>query len=140
MSAMNTLKKFGLEQAFNYVYKDPDKNFIKIMDWADKFSGGGFPTQRAMIREAISDPEHPYYPFIHRLVTDIDPHVMKTLAANLSPYFLSAVSMRILLAGRNRMNAVRNMAVISRGRFFLIQQVHVICTVQDAGQQSMETS
>lgn len=22
MSAMNTLKKFGLEQAFNYVYKD----------------------------------------------------------------------------------------------------------------------
>ena len=32
MSAMNTLKKFGLEQAFNYVYKDPDKNFIKIMD------------------------------------------------------------------------------------------------------------
>lgn len=37
MSAMNTLKKFGLEQAFNYVYKDPDKNFIKIMDWADKF-------------------------------------------------------------------------------------------------------
>ena len=31
MSAMNTLKKFGLEQAFNYVYKDPDKNFIKIM-------------------------------------------------------------------------------------------------------------
>lgn len=45
MSAMNTLKKFGLEQAFNYVYKDPDKNFIKIMDWADKFSGGGFPTQ-----------------------------------------------------------------------------------------------
>ena len=30
MSAMNTLKKFGLEQAFNYVYKDLDKNFIKI--------------------------------------------------------------------------------------------------------------
>ena len=29
MSAMNTLKKFGLEQAFNYVYKDPDKNFIR---------------------------------------------------------------------------------------------------------------
>ena len=54
MSAMNTLKKFGLEQAFNYIYKDPDKNFIKIMDWADKFSGGGFPAQRAMIREAIS--------------------------------------------------------------------------------------
>lgn len=133
MSAMNTLKKFGLEQAFNYVYKDPDKNFIKIMDWADKFSGGGFPTQRAMIREAISNPEHPYYPFIHRLVTDIDPHVMKL-------WLQTFLSMQILQAGRNRMNAVRNMAVISRGRSFLTQQVHVTCTVQDAGQQSMETS
>ena len=109
---MNTLKKFGLEQAFNYVYKDPDKNFIKIMDWADKFSGGGFPTQRAMIREVISNPEHPYYSFIHRLVTDIDPHVMKTLVAN---FFINAN----LAAGRNRMNAVRNMAVISRGQSFL---------------------
>lgn len=29
MSAMNTLKKFGLEQAFNYVYKDPDKNLSR---------------------------------------------------------------------------------------------------------------
>lgn len=133
MSAMNTLKKFGLEQAFNYVYKDPDKNFIKIMDWADKFSGGGFPTQRAMIRAAISNPEHPYYPFIHRLVTDIDPHVMKL-------WLQTSLSMQILQAGRNRMNAVRNMAVISRGQSFLTQQVHVTCTVQDAGQQSMETS
>ena len=133
MSAMNTLKKFGLEQAFNYVYKDPDKNFIKIMDWADKFSGGGFPTQRAMIREAISNPEHPYYPFIHRLVTDIDPHVMKTLAAN---FFINAN-----LAGWPRQDECRkNMAVISRGQSFLILQVPVICTVQDAGQQSMETS
>ena len=134
MSAMNTLKKFGLEQAFNYVYKDPDKNFIKIMDWADKFSGGGFPTQRAMIREAISDPEHPYYPFIHRLVTDIDPHVMKLW---LQTFFYQCKSCRL---EENRMNAVRNMAVISRGRSFLTQQVHVTCTVQDAGQQSMETS
>ena len=43
MSAMNTLKKFGLEQVIQIMFiKDPDKNFIKIMDWADKFSGGGF--------------------------------------------------------------------------------------------------
>lgn len=133
MSAMNTLKKFGLEQAFNYVYKDPDKNFIKIMDWADKFSGGGFPTQRAMIREVISNPEHPYYPFIHRLVTDIDPHVMKTLVAN---FFINAN-----LAGWKKQDECREKYGCNiRGQSFLTQQVHVTCTVQDAGQQSMETS
>ena len=26
MNAATTLKKFGLEQAFHYIYKDPDKN------------------------------------------------------------------------------------------------------------------
>lgn len=26
MNASNTLKKLGIEQTFNYIYKDPDKN------------------------------------------------------------------------------------------------------------------
>ena len=59
MNAANTLKKLGIEQTFNYIYKDPDKNMNKIMDWADKFSQGQFPFQREMIREAIENPEHP---------------------------------------------------------------------------------
>lgn len=83
MNATNTLKKLGIEQTFNYIYKDPDKNMIKLMDWADKFSDGEFPSQRKMIREAIENPEHPYYPYIRKLFTDVDPHVTKTLAVNL---------------------------------------------------------
>lgn len=83
MNAGNTLKKLGIEQTFNYIYKDPDKNMIKLMDWADKFSEGEFPSQRKMIREAIEDPEHPYYPYIHKLFKEVDPHVTKTLAVNL---------------------------------------------------------
>ena len=42
MNAMESIKKYGLEQAFNYLYKDPEKNLLKIMDWADKFAGGEF--------------------------------------------------------------------------------------------------
>lgn len=53
MNAANTLKKLGIEQTFNYIYKDPDKNMNKIMDWADKFSQGQFSSQRKMIREAM---------------------------------------------------------------------------------------
>lgn len=87
MDASTAIKKFGLEQAFNYLYKDPDKNLVKLMDWADKFAGGEFVTQRNIIREAITAPEHPYYPFIRRLVKDIDPEVMKTIAVN---FFVNA--------------------------------------------------
>lgn len=87
MNAANTLKKLGIEQTFNYIYKDPDKNMRKMMDWADKFSQGQFPSQREMIREAIENPEHPYYPYIRKLFKDVDPHVTKTLAVN---FFINA--------------------------------------------------
>lgn len=83
MNASNTLKKLGIEQTFNYIYKDPDKNMGKLMDWADKFSKGGFPSQRKAIREAIENPEHPYYSYIRKIFKDVDPNVAKTLAVNL---------------------------------------------------------
>lgn len=38
------------------------KIFVKLMDWADKFAGGEFETQRKLIREAITDPKHPTIP------------------------------------------------------------------------------
>ena len=31
MSASTTLSKFGLEQAFNYLYKAPEKNLRKML-------------------------------------------------------------------------------------------------------------
>lgn len=87
MNASNTLKKLGIEQTFNFIYKDPDKNMPKIMDWADKFSEGQFPSQRKIIREAITDPKHPYYNYIRRLFKEVDPKVTKTLAVN---FFINA--------------------------------------------------
>lgn len=83
MDVSNTIKRFGLEQAFDYLYKDPEKNLGKIMDWADKFSNGTFAPQRKAIREAIEDPNHPYHSYILHIVNDIDPEVMKTTAVNL---------------------------------------------------------
>lgn len=82
MDVSATIKKFGLEQAFRYLYKDPENNLLKIMDWADRFAGDEFVTQRRMIREAITDPSHPYYGFIRHILNDVDSHVMKTTAVN----------------------------------------------------------
>lgn len=87
MNVTTTIRKFGLEQAFNYLYKDPDKNLVKIMDWADKFAGDQLVPQRKMIREAMTNPEHPYYGFIRHILNDVDPHVMKTTAVN---FFINA--------------------------------------------------
>ncbi len=82
MDATTTLKKFGLEQAFRYLYKDPQKNMLKMMDWADKFSNGEFENHRKILRDVIQNPEHPYHQYVMNLVNDIDPEVVKTLATN----------------------------------------------------------
>lgn len=87
MNASNTLKKLGIEQTFNYIYKDPDKNIGKLMDWADKFSKGDFASQRKTIREAIENPKHPYYSYIRKIFREVDPNVAKTLAVN---FFINA--------------------------------------------------
>lgn len=88
MNATDTLKKFGLEKLIQYIYKDPDKNLVKLMDWADTFAKGEFEPQRKMIRTVITDPNHPYYSFVRRIISDVDPHVMKTIASN---FFINAV-------------------------------------------------
>ena len=54
MDVSTTMKKYGLEQAFKYLYKDPEKNLLKLMDWADKFAGEEFGPQRKMVREAMT--------------------------------------------------------------------------------------
>lgn len=87
MSVSGTLKKFGLEQTIQYLYKDPEKNLPKLMDWADKFAKGEFVKQREVIRDAMTNPDHPYYPFIRRIINDVDPNVMKTTAVN---FFINA--------------------------------------------------
>ena len=82
MSVSTTLAKSGLTKAFNHLYKDPEANLLEAMDWADKFSNGGFASQRAAIRKAISDPSDPYYPYVRHILNDVDPDIVKTLIVN----------------------------------------------------------
>ena len=87
MNVKSTIAKFGLTSAFDNLFKDPENNLPKLMDWADRFSNGKFPSQRKMIREAIEDPSNPYYPYVRHIINDVDPEVMKTLAVN---FFINA--------------------------------------------------
>ena len=87
MSVSSSVAKFGLTKAFDHLNKDPEANLVKLIDWADRFSNGRFPTQRAAIREAIEDPENAFYPYVRHIINDVDPEVMKTLAIN---FFINA--------------------------------------------------
>ena len=82
MDASTTLKKLGLEQIFKYLFKDPETNMIKLINWADKFAGGIFPSQRRVIRDVIENKDHPYHDYVMKLFRDVDHDVLKTLFTN----------------------------------------------------------
>ena len=82
MSVSTTMKKFGLEQAFNYLYKDPEKNMRKLFSWVEKYAGKMYPHQLEQVKDAIENPENPYYRYIRHLIGDVDQEVLKTVAVN----------------------------------------------------------
>jgi MoaA/NifB/PqqE/SkfB family radical SAM enzyme len=99
MQIPNSLKKFGIEQAVNYLTKDPEKNLPTLMGWVDKFAKGSFARQRDAIRDAINNPENVYHQLIMHIMRDIDTEVLKTTFVN---FFLNAN-----IIGWPRQDAVR---------------------------------
>lgn len=87
MDVSTTLKKFGIEQAFKYLYKDPENNMLKLMDWADTFCNGEFESQRAVIRKIMENPSEPYHNFLLKLLREVDSDVLTTTAVN---FFINA--------------------------------------------------
>ena len=130
MNLGNSLKKLGIEQTFKYVYKDPEPNMRKLMDWADRFAGDYFPGQRKVIREAIENPKHPYHDYILHLFRDIDQNVMTKLVTN---FFVNAS----LIGWKS---FARNITATFHGRSCSIPPVPVTCTAPDAGPPNTETS
>lgn len=99
MSVKTSIQKLELEKIFDYVYRNPDKNLVKVIDWADKFCPNEFESQRKIIREAITDCNHPYYSFIRRIINDVDSNVVKTLAVN---FFINAAMIGWPIQEENR--------------------------------------
>ena len=100
MKLVHSLEQFGLDRAIDMAYKDPDKNLMKIMDWADKFAGDDFVGARKEIRKELEDKNSPYQKYITHVINDINPDVAKTLLGN---FFLNAC-----LAGWKREDELRN--------------------------------
>ena len=86
------LAKFGINTAYSYIEKDPEKNLGKLMDWVDKFAGDdeetNFHKQRAVVRDVIDHPESNWYQFVMRLFNETDNDVLKKIFTN---FVLNAV-------------------------------------------------
>lgn len=90
MGISNSVKKFTLKTAFNYLEKNPEENVPKLLDWVDKFAGDGpysFKKQRNAIRWAINDPDNNFYTLTMDLLNNTDKGVMKAAFEN---FFLNA--------------------------------------------------
>ena len=82
MDISMSLKRFGIERAIRYLQKKPEKNLVRLMNAADAFAHGGFARQRNAIRQAITDPSHPYHDYILHMIRDVDPEVLQVLGVN----------------------------------------------------------
>ena len=86
------LAKLGINTAYSYIEKDPEKNMGKLMDWVDKFAGDdeetNFHKQRAVVRDVIDHPESNWYQFVMRLFNETDNDVLKKIFTN---FVLNAV-------------------------------------------------
>ena len=86
MQLSDKIKKFSVEQAIDYLNKNPVKNLPKLLDWADTFCAGKFEGQRRAIRKACLDPTDAHYPMVQHILNDIDPAVLKTTLVNFFIY------------------------------------------------------
>ena len=86
------LAKLGINTAYSYIEKDPEKNLGKLMDWVDKFAGDdeetNFHKQRAVVRDVIDHPESNWYQYVMRLFDETDNDVLKKIFTN---FVLNAV-------------------------------------------------
>ena len=82
MNIKESLVSFGLERMVDQIYKDPQTALPKVMDWADRFSGGLYEPHRKKFRSIINDPQDPYYGMIRKVFTDLDRSTVKKLLIN----------------------------------------------------------
>lgn len=73
---------FGIKQTLRYLRKDPENTLPKIMNLADKLSGGQLETQRNTIRKVIEDKDSNWHKFLINALTRLDPDVIEKLITN----------------------------------------------------------
>lgn len=80
---LEELKLFGLNKVIDYLDKDPDKNILKMIEWAKALDRADYfvgPIQ--LIEDVVQDEDSNWHKFVKSFYTDIDDEVRKKLFKN----------------------------------------------------------
>ncbi|HPY21495.1 MAG TPA: hypothetical protein PLR33_01750 [Bacteroidales bacterium] len=78
-----SMQAFAVKQALHYLDEDPEKDFPKIIRWAEKFDKGGKNARLIQpFHNFIKDPDNNWNIMIKSLWTDIDRDVFKVFFEN----------------------------------------------------------
>ncbi|MGN1021721.1 MAG: radical SAM protein [Aristaeellaceae bacterium] len=81
MNVKESMQQFAINQALNYLEKDPETNIPKLMALVDRFSPDGwYENQRNMVRKVIEEKGN-WYQLLLKLY-ELDPEVRKTFFQN----------------------------------------------------------
>ena len=82
-SIKDNMQMFAINQALNFIDRNPQEAFPKLLDWADQFDKDDlYLRQRKKIREILDDPDSNWMRLINSFWTDIDPAVRKVFFKN----------------------------------------------------------
>lgn len=82
MQLPNGVTRIAINQAVNYITKNPEKNMLKLMGWVDTVFKEKFEGQRTAVRAALEDPKNPYHDYIFSIAKDVDKGCLKTFFVN----------------------------------------------------------
>ncbi len=83
MNLKDNTETFLVKKAIEFLDKDPETNFPKLLDWFDKADiKGTLVKQRTAIRSIMDDKDNNWYKLIMSLWKDIDPGVRNRLFEN----------------------------------------------------------
>ena len=81
ISVKETMQKFAIEQALNYVEGNPEENIPKLMEMGDKLlPDGWYEGARSQIRKAIKEKNN-WYKLMMKIY-ELDPGVRKSFFQN----------------------------------------------------------
>ena len=85
---MDKVQAAALDAAMDYVLQDPARNFVRLLDLAERFDRTGEHAHKvAVVRSVASDPSNNWNRFVVKLCEEIDHEVLKATVRN---FFVNA--------------------------------------------------
>ncbi len=83
MNVSEVAKRIAFSKAYEFLDRNPEQNFLKLVDWLEKLDKNGYvANQLPVIRKYASNPENNWYKLALSLWNDVDDEVRKTLFTN----------------------------------------------------------